>query len=46
LNINAVYTEVGEGFNPEFVFLQRSSFKNPEFLLFRAMRPKNLGKIL
>jgi len=45
-NINAGYTEVGEGFNPEVGFLQRSSFKKPEFLLFRAMRPKNWGKIL
>jgi hypothetical protein len=45
-NINAGYTEVGEGFNPEVGFLQRSSFKKPEFLLFRAMRPKNWGSIL
>ena len=45
-NINAGYTEVGEGFNPEVGFLQRSSFKKPEFLLFRALRPKNWGSIL
>lgn len=45
-NVNAGYTEVGEGFNPEVGFLQRSSFKKPEFLLFRAIRPKNWGSIL
>ncbi len=45
-NINAGYTEVGEGFNPEVGFLQRSSFKKPEFLIFRTWRPENMGNIL
>ena len=45
-NILAGYTEVGEGFNPEVGFLQRSAFKKPEFLIFKAHRPKNWGNIL
>ncbi len=45
-NINAGYTEVGEGFNPEVGFLQRTAFKKPEFLVFKAYRPKNMGNIL
>ena len=45
-NINAGYTEVGEGFNPEVGFLQRSSFNKPEFLIFRTWRPENMGNIL
>ena len=44
--INAGYTEVGEGFNPEVGFLQRSAFKKPEFLIFKTWRPKHMGKIL
>ncbi|MBT8303044.1 MAG: hydrolase, partial [Bacteroidia bacterium] len=42
----AGYTEVGEGFNPEVGFLQRSEFKKPEFLIFKAHRFKNAGKLL
>jgi hypothetical protein len=45
-NIHAGYTEVGEGFNPEVGFLQRTAFKKPEFLIFKAHRPENWGKIL
>ena len=45
-NILAGYTEVGEGFNPEVGFLQRSAFKKPEFLIFKSHRPKNWGNIL
>jgi hypothetical protein len=45
-NILAGYTEVGEGFNPEVGFLQRSAFKKPEFLIFKAHRPKNWENIL
>jgi len=45
-NINAGYTEVGEGFNPEVGFLQRTAFKKPEFLIFKTWRPKNMGNIL
>ena len=44
--LNAAYTEVGEGFNPEVGFLQRSSFKKPEFLLFRSIRLNNMGNIM
>jgi hypothetical protein len=39
------YTELGEGFNPEVGFLLRSSFKKPEFLIFKQWRTKNLGPI-
>ncbi|NND08468.1 MAG: carbohydrate binding family 9 domain-containing protein [Saprospiraceae bacterium] len=30
-SIRTAYTEVGEGFNPEVGFLQRSTFRKPEF---------------
>ncbi len=45
-NINAGYTEVGEGFNPEVGFLQRTAFRKPEFLVFKAHRFKDAGKML
>lgn len=45
-DLRAGYTEVGEGFNPEVGFLQRSAFKKPEFLIFKAWRPENWGKLL
>ncbi len=45
-NLIAAYTEVGEGFNPEVGFLQRTAFKKPEFLIFKAHRPKNWGSML
>ena len=45
-NLRAGYTEVGEGFNPEVGFLQRSAFKKPEFLIFKQWRPNNTGKFL
>ena len=45
-DLRAGYTEVGEGFNPEVGFLQRTAFKKPEFLIYKAYRPKNWGKIL
>ena len=45
-DIRAGYTEVGEGFNPEVGFLQRTAFKKPEFLILKAWRPKNMGNIL
>lgn len=45
-NLNAGYTEVGEGFNPEVGFLQRSAFRKPEFLIFKAHRFKDAGKLL
>lgn len=36
--INAAYTEVGEGFNPESGFLFRRSFKKPEVLVLYKYR--------
>ncbi|WP_067034183.1 carbohydrate binding family 9 domain-containing protein [Allomuricauda sp. CP2A] len=44
--LNAGYTEVGEGFNPEVGFLQRTAFRKPEFLVFRTHRFKDAGKLL
>jgi hypothetical protein len=38
-NINAAYTEVGEGFKPEVGFLQREAFRKPEILILRNIRP-------
>jgi hypothetical protein len=37
-NLNAAYTEVGEGFNPEVGFLQRTAFRKPEALIYKAIR--------
>ncbi len=45
-DLRAGYSEVGNGFNPEVGFLQRTAFRKPEFLIFKAHRPKNWGKIL
>ncbi|WP_205783214.1 carbohydrate binding family 9 domain-containing protein [Flagellimonas allohymeniacidonis] len=45
-NLRAGYTEVAPGFNPEVGFLQRTAFKKPEFLIFKAHRVKNVGKLL
>lgn len=45
-NLRAGYTEVGEGFNPEVGFLQRTAFRKPEFLIFKAHRTKNMGNLL
>ncbi len=42
----ANYTEVGEGFNPEVGFLQRSAFRKPSALIFKAHRLKNWGNLL
>ncbi len=39
LILNAAYTQVGEGFNPEVGFLQRTAFRKPEFLIFKRIRP-------
>lgn len=40
LIVRGAYTEVQEGFNPEVGFLQRSSFRKPEFLILKNIRPK------
>ncbi len=45
-NLRAGYTEVGEGFNPEVGFLQRTAFRKPEFLIFKAHRYNNAGSFL
>ncbi|RNC90026.1 MAG: hydrolase [Allomuricauda sp.] len=45
-NLRAAYTEVGEGFNPEVGFLQRTAFKKPEFLIFKTHRYNNDGSFL
>ncbi len=45
-NLRAGYTEVGAGFNPEVGFLQRTAFKKPEFLIFKAHRFKDAGNLL
>ncbi len=39
LILNAAYTQVGEGFNPEVGFLQRTAFRKPELLIFKRIRP-------
>lgn len=44
--INAGYTEVGEGFNPEVGFLLRTAFKKPEFIIFKQIRLENFGPFL
>jgi hypothetical protein len=44
--ITAAYTEVGEGFNPEVGFLQRSSFRKMEGLVFKTIRAKGNGAYL
>ncbi|WP_206512867.1 carbohydrate binding family 9 domain-containing protein [Flagellimonas beolgyonensis] len=44
--LTAGYTEVGEGFNPEVGFLQRTAFRKPEFLVFKTHRFKNAGQLL
>ena len=41
LILQGAYTEVGEGFNPEVGFLQRTAFRKPEFLVLQRWRPKN-----
>lgn len=41
LILQGAYTEVGEGFNPEVGFLQRTAFRKPEFLILQRWRPKN-----
>ena len=45
-DLRAGYTQVGEGFNPEVGFLQRSAFKKPEFLVLKALRLQNAGQLL
>lgn len=44
--ITGAYTEVGEGFNPEVGFLQRSAFRKIEGLVFYNWRAKEDSKFL
>ena len=44
--IGAGYTEVGEGFNPEVGFLQRSAFRKPEARILYHYRPKNENSVI
>lgn len=46
LNLNAAYTEVGEGFNPEVGFLLRNAFRKPELRILKQIRPDNFIGIL
>ena len=39
------YSEIGEDFNPEVGFLSRSNYRKASALLFRYIRPNNLGSI-
>jgi hypothetical protein len=41
--LQAGYTEVGEGFNPELGFLRRRAFRRADALVFRRIRPEVLG---
>ncbi len=45
-DFRAAYTELGQGFNPEVGFLQRSAFRKPEFLVLYRWRPDNLLNLL
>jgi hypothetical protein len=44
--LRAAYTELGEGFNPEVGFLQRSAFRKPEFFIQHRWRPDNLFNLM
>lgn len=46
LSINGAYTEVGEGFNPEVGFLQRTAFRKPEFRILYHVRPDDMIGLL
>ena len=45
-NIYAQFSEVGDGFNPEVGYLERSSFKKPSFLIFKTIRVNDNSKLL
>ncbi len=42
----ASYTEIGEGFNPEVGYLERKSFKKPQFMVFKTIRFDDSRKLL
>lgn len=44
--ITGAYTEVGEGFNPEVGFLQRTAFRKADFLVFYQLRAPETSKFL
>ncbi len=39
--LNAAFSEVAPGFNPEVGFLQRSAYRKPSFLVLNRFRPEN-----
>mgnify|MGYP001395148979 CR=1 FL=1 len=45
-NIYAQYSEIGEGFNPEVGYLERTSFKKPSYLIFKTIRVSDESKLL
>ena len=45
-DLEAKYTEVGEGFNPGVGFLQRSAYRKPDLLIFRRYRPSSFLGLL
>jgi hypothetical protein len=42
----ASYTEIGEGFNPEVGYLERNSFKKPQFMIWKTIRFDDSRKLL
>ena len=44
--LSATYTEVGESFNPEVGFLERSGYRKPEALVMLKHRPKDFLGLL
>jgi Domain of unknown function (DUF5916) len=44
--LSATYTEVGENFNPEVGFLERSGYRKPEALVMLKHRPKDFLGLL
>lgn len=44
--LTGAYSEVGEGFNPEVGFLQRTAFRKVEGLVFYTLRAKETSKFL
>ena len=43
--LNASFSQVGEGFNPEVGFLQRNAYYKPEFLIWKTIRMGRKGPL-
>ena len=43
--LNASFSQVGEGFNPEVGFLQRNAYYKPEFLIWKTIRTGRKGPL-